>query len=166
MLLQKVIGIDPGLAGAVACITCGRATPLIDLFDTPTFPGANRTYDYSGMADVIKSCIGTTSIPTIHVVIELVHALPGQGVVSMFTFGMGFGIWKGIIAAFNLEHTYVSPAKWKRAMLIGVGDKKQASLQRAAQLFPSITSKLRRQKDEGRAEALLIATWGKQTLTS
>ena len=86
--------------------------------------------------------------------------MPGQGVSSTWTTGYGFGVWLGVLAALALPHTRVRPAIWKRAMGLGK-DKEQARL-RAIQLFPS--ADLRRKKDHGRAEALLLAWYGWQCL--
>ena len=92
------------------------------------------------------------------VAIEESQSMPGQGVRSMFTIGLGFGVWLGILAALELPFTRVRPALWKTA--IGLrGKDKEASRLRAQQLFP--TADLRRKKDHGRAEALLLALYGR-----
>ena len=54
--------------------------------------------------------------------------------------------------------TRVRPAIWKRTL--GLGKDKEASRLKAIQLFP--TADLRRKKDHGRAEALLLAYWRQQ----
>jgi hypothetical protein len=84
--------------------------------------------------------------------------MPGQETRSTFTVGLGFGIWLGVLAALALPYTRVRPAIWKRALGLGK-DKEQARL-RAMQLFPQ--ADLRRKRDHGRAEALLLAWWGRQ----
>ena len=78
----------------------------------------------------------------------------------MFTVGVGFGVWLGVLAALPLPHTRVRPAIWKRALGLEK-DKEQARL-RAMPLFPS--ADLHRQQDHGRAEALLLAWYGWQHL--
>jgi crossover junction endodeoxyribonuclease RuvC len=64
----------------------------------------------------------------------------------------------GLLAALQIAYTTVRPAIWKRAL--GLGKDKEAARLRAMQLFPA--ADLRRKKDHGRAEALLLAWWGRQ----
>ena len=95
------------------------------------------------------------------VAIERVHSMPKQGVASSFKFGMGFGIWLGILAALRLPHELVTPQAWKKLMLAGMPKEKDASRQRAMQLFPDVDLSLKRH--HGRADALLIAEWLRRT---
>lgn len=150
------IGIDPGLFGAVAILDTPPGTPL-DVRDTPTVTlqmsrGTRREYDVSGMAAILAPFMRLH----VHVILEESQAMPGQGVRSTFTTGLGFGLWLGVLAALTLPYTRVRPAIWKRALSLGK-DKERARL-RAMQLFP--TADLRRKKDHGRAEALLLAWYG------
>jgi crossover junction endodeoxyribonuclease RuvC len=91
----------------------------------------------------------------LHVVIEESQPMPGQGVRSMFTCGFGYGLWCGILAALQVPYTPIRPAVWKKHF--GLSKDKEASRLRAQQLFPA--ADLRRKKDHGRAEALLLAHW-------
>src|SRR5712692_2445907 len=151
------IGIDPGLSGAVAVLAADGA--LVAVHDTPvltlaTTRGTRQEYDLPGLVALLGAYAG----PQAHVTLEESQAMPGQGVRSMFTIGVGFGVWLGVLAALAFPSTRVRPAVWKRAL--GVGKDKEASRLRAMQLFP--TADLRRKKDHGRAEALLLAYWGWQ----
>jgi len=94
--------------------------------------------------------------PQAHVILEESQAMPGQGTRSMLTVGVGFGLWLGILAALTLPYTRVRPALWKRTL--GLGKDKEHARLRAMQLFPG--ADLRRKKDHGRAEALLLAWYG------
>jgi len=94
-----------------------------------------------------------------NVFIENVHAMPKQGVSSSFRFGDGFGQLKGVIAALQLPSTRVAPAEWKKALKLG-RDKEQ-SRYRASKLYPSGAAAWPRKKDNGIAEAVLIAHYGK-----
>ena len=149
------IGIDPGLNGALAVLTADGT--LEALWDTPTLTlrtsrGSRQEYDVSGLVALLAPYGG----PQTHVMIEEAQAMPGQGTRSMFTIGVGFGVWLGILAALALPHMRVRPHIWKKAL--GLGQDKEASRLRAMQLFPSAA--LRRKKDHGRAEALLLAFYG------
>jgi crossover junction endodeoxyribonuclease RuvC len=151
------IGIDPGLTGAVATVAADGT--LTGLHDIPTIVihtsrGTKQEYDVPGMAALLAPYAG----PGAHIMLEEAQAMPGQGTRSMFTIGVGMGVWLGILGALGLAHTRIRPAVWKRRLGL-TSDKEQARL-RAMQLFPG--ADLRRRKDHGRAEALLLAWYGRQ----
>ena len=151
------IGIDPGLTGAVAVLD--HAGTLVALYDTPiltltTNRGSRAEYDLPGMAALLRPYTGTG----LQVFIEEAQAMPGQGTRSMFQLGLGFGVWLGMLGALGLAHTRIRPHVWKRTLGL-TSDKEQARL-RAMQLFPA--ADLRRKKDHGRAEALLLGYYGWQ----
>lgn len=116
------IGIDPGLGGAVSIIH-GVNAEKIEIFDTPTYEKqikhkkkkngkyqVKSDYDKSAMADILYSFHGKEVI----VCLESVHAMPGQGSVSMFGFGRGSGIWEGIISAYKYQLITPTPTEWKK----------------------------------------------------
>jgi crossover junction endodeoxyribonuclease RuvC len=149
------IGIDPGLSGALAVLD--HAGALVAVHDTPvltlaTSRGTRQEYDVPGLCALLTPYAASQA----HVILEASQAMPGQGTRSMFTGGVGYGVMLGILAALALPHTRVRPAIWKRAL--GLGKDKEASRLRAMQLFPA--ADLRRKKDHGRAEALLLAWYG------
>ncbi len=117
-----------------------------------TSRGTRQEYDLPGLVALLGPYAGSQA----HVTLEESQAMPGQGVRSMFMIGVGFGVWLALLAALALPSTRVRPAIWKRAL--GLGKDKEASRLRAMQLFPG--ADLRRQKDHGRAEALLLAWYG------
>src|SRR5712692_2958826 len=124
------IGIDPGLSGAVAVLAADGA--LVAVHDTPvltlsTSRGTRQEYDVPGLVALLAPYAG----PGAHVILEESQAMPGQGVRSMFTVGVGFGVWLALLAALALPHTRVRPAIWKKAL--GLGKDKEASRLRAMQ---------------------------------
>jgi crossover junction endodeoxyribonuclease RuvC len=119
---------------------------------------ARREYNLPAMVQ----CLTANQEATTMVFLESVHAMPGQGVRSMFSMGKGFGIWLGILAALGLRYELVTPQAWKREMMAGMGREKDASRLRALQLFPQLGPELARTRDHGRADALLIAEYGRQ----
>jgi crossover junction endodeoxyribonuclease RuvC len=150
------IGIDPGLSGAVAVIS----PESLKIFDMPTM-----TVERNGKA---KRQVSATELAHIfanfnsndtHVYVEKVSAMAGQGVTSVFSFGRSFGMIEGILAAFKLPVTYVAPATWVKA--VGRGQGKDASRARAMELFPNNQADFKLKKWDGRADAALIAYWGK-----
>ncbi len=146
------IGIDPGKSGAIAFIF-GKN---ISQFHTPL---VGKEYDVSQMVKIITGS-DTYRLENAFCVIEKVHAMPGQGVVSMFTFGYGFGLWVGIIASLRIPYILVAPQTWKKEMLKDTNRDKGASIIMAEQLFPDFRCKFK--KDEALAEALLLAEYGRR----
>ena len=161
-----VLGIDPGLGGACAVLRDGRPE---EVFDTPTLEvvrnrGRRREYHLSALVSEIARRIGDVpyAAGSVAAFLESVNAFPRQGVASMFSLGRGLGIWEGALAALRIPYTKVLPQAWKRVMLAGMGRGKEASRLRAQQLFPS--AELHLKKHEGRAEALLLARYGRTYL--
>jgi len=163
--MKLFVGIDPGLYGAVAGIS--QEGELLFAWDTPIIevvrgktpkgnPKKRHMYLPSKMADTLRDDIKVTTRSTM-VGLESVHAMPGQGVTSMFSMGRGLGIWEGIVATLGFPIEMIEPSKWKREMGIIAGSDKSASIETALRLFPSAPIKLKR--DNGRADALLLAEW-------
>jgi crossover junction endodeoxyribonuclease RuvC len=81
------------------------------------------------------------------------------GTTSTFSFGESCGVVRGVLAAFAMSVRYVPPQTWRtKAGLTGQG--KDASRGVAARLHPEVADQLTRQKDHGRADAILIARAG------
>ena len=149
------LGIDPGLAGAVAILDAHGT--LEALADTPTLVlkvqrGTRQVYDVPGMAALLRPYAGLQT----HVYIEESQPMPGQGTRWMFTTGYGYGLWIGLLTTLQLPYTPIRPGIWKRSMALGKD--KEASRLRAMQLYPG--ADLRLKKHHGRAEALLLASYG------
>jgi crossover junction endodeoxyribonuclease RuvC len=90
------------------------------------------------------------------VVIEDVGVFKGNGAVSMFNFGYSAGILAGVCAGLRMPMTFYRPAVWKRAA--GVPADKGAARQMAQRFWPG-SRDFDRVKDDGRAEAALLARW-------
>ena len=90
--------------------------------------------------------------------------MPQQGVVSMFKFGTNYGIWQGRLEALGIPFLFVTPQKWQREVFDSAvkGDRKAMSLSLARRIFPDMLEHLKRKKDDGRADALLIAEWARR----
>ena len=109
-----IVGIDPGIAGAICFFSNGN---VIDVIDMPIMPeGKKNKKQVNGrqIFNEIKLIKSKFLNENISVVVEQVSAMPGQGVTSMFNFGQSFGVIKGICSAMELPIYYVRPAKWKK----------------------------------------------------
>ena len=91
-----------------------------------------------------------------HAVIERAQAMPKQGASSGFKYGRATGALEAVITCCEVPLTIIEPTAWKKIHGLR-GSEKEASRQRALQLFPSAHALLARKKDHGRAEAALLA---------
>jgi len=160
--MKGVLGIDPGLSGALAIIYPDRD---LEVYDVPTIEGdkggkVRRHPNWSELARWVDARASAIE----HAFIERVSAFPGQGVSSAFRFGMIFGGLVGVVGANFLPMTLVPPAVWKKHHRLASGSEKDASRLRASELFPHSSGLFARVKDADRAEACLIASYGLHTL--
>ena len=155
--MTRIIGIDPGLSGAVAVLTGSDSLIVIDM-PTMTVERNGKSKRQVSASELAEIIYGAKNDDT-HVFVEKVSAMAGQGVTSVFSFGRSFGMIEGILAAFKLPVTYVAPATWVKA--VGRGQGKDASRARAMELFPNNQADFKLKKFDGRADAALIAYWGK-----
>lgn len=156
--MNFIIGIDPGASGAIAILE--KTGKLVHVFDMPSVEimaggKLKRRVSPEMLAAELKMYAdqGATAC------IEQVGAMPGQGVSSMFAFGESFGLAKGVLAGLGIPTSTVTPGKWKKAMGVNAG--KDGSRAKAAQTWPSQAGEFKRVKDDGRAEACLIAEWSR-----
>lgn len=150
-----VVGIDPGASGAVAIIQTSGAASAVDIPTAKNAAGKTRI-----IPAAVQDTIMAAGVPNC-VWVEDVHAMPGQGVSSMFAFGRSLGIIEGVVGTLKIPMRYVSPAVWKRHFGL-IGADKDAARTVAMQRFPKVD--LARKKDVGRADALLIALYGMQVM--
>jgi len=147
------IGIDPGISGAIALYAPKAA--WLEVHDMPVLPRGNKgksQVDGYAVADIISSAGASPSV-----MIERASASPGAGVASMFNYGFGAGVIEGVVCALNVHLTYVTPATWKKHFRLTRDKGLSRSL--ACQRFPKYSELFRRVKDDGRAEAALLALY-------
>lgn len=147
--MTTYIGIDPGKSGAVAFMDGDD----LRVFDAPML---GKDYAEQEMVALLR-CVGP-----VKAAIERQQARPEQGRTAMFTIGLGYGMWRGILASLGIPYDVVEPTAWKRVVGLPAGSKKPASVGMAQRLFPAsadlFTGPRGGQKD-GRAEAALIAEY-------
>lgn len=152
--MSRVCGIDPGLHGAIALVDPLLGT--IEVEDIPTHEikigkSVKHRLDYHQLTQWLDLRAATISVA----IIENVHSMPEQGVASAFSFGEVFGAIKMAVAAASIPVQFVEPATWKRDLRLS--SDKDASRRLASQTFPKFAHLWARAKDDGRAEAVLIA---------
>ena len=160
-----IIGIDPGISGAICFFQNGEITDIIDIPSMADGKKNKRQINSQQVFNEISQRIFNIPKKEIIVVIEQVSAMPGQGVTSMFNFGQSFGVLKGICSAMQLSMYFVRPAKWKKYYNL-INAEKDASRTKAIEIFPYISSQLSRKKDGNKADAALIASYFYETYQS
>ena len=151
-----IVGIDPGFLGAVAFL----GPDGIEVHDMPVYKAPR------GKTELNLHALGRLLIPRSEgrniAVIEQVAAMAKQGVSSVFRFGQGYGAVQMAVTGHGYEIHYVPPGVWKK--YFGLSSDKGVSRSLACQRFPTIAQQFARVKDDGRAEAALIALYGAEKI--
>ena len=151
---MKIIGIDPGLSGAIAILENNK---VLNIFEMPVMSEGKKNKRQLNSALLVKLLKDNISEnEDISVVVEQVNAMPGQGVTSMFNFGQTFGAIKGICAALELPIFFVRPSKWKKHFEL-INSSKDSSITKAIEMYPSLSDNLAKKKDVNKSDAILIA---------
>ena len=153
-----IIGIDPGISGAICFFQDGQISEIVEMPVMAEGKKNKRQINGQQIYNEIYSRIDKISKKNITVVIEQVSAMPGQGVTSMFNFGQSFGVLKGICSAMQLSMRFVRPTKWKKYYGL-IKAEKDASRTKVIEIFPYISSQLSKKKDSNKADAILIASF-------
>ena len=155
-----IIGIDPGLSGAIAVLDNQKVKNIFDMPVMSEGKKNKRQLNSAQLVELIKQSI--KGYEEITIVVEQVNAMPGQGVTSMFNFGQTFGAIKGICAALGLPIFFVRPAKWKKHFEL-INSSKDASRTKVIEMYPSISNQLSKKKDVNKSDAILIARFYSET---
>lgn len=148
---QIVIGIDPGVSGAIAFDYGGDLV----VRDMPTVEirGKRHVCPHGLRAILREHDLRAVA----SVVIEHVQGVQGAGATSAFSFGRSFGVVEGVVAGLELASTLVRPQAWTKAL--GVSRDKGDHRRMATNLWPAHCALFSRVKDDGRADAALLAHW-------
>lgn len=137
--MSYFLGIDPGMSGAIAIIDRNHQN-LVHTIEYKKQPEKEIGFLVAEKASFVRfACL------------EAVHAFPGQGVSTTFTFGANFGFYRGLLAALQIEYALVSPMKWQRTLGCLTRGDKNVTKMLARELFP--TAKVTHQN----ADAILLA---------
>ena len=144
------IGIDPGaISGAYAAINHNG-----DFIGCGDIPSVDGRVNASQLRYVLKSCV--SSFDTAMIAVESVHSMPKQGIASTAKFMRAVGAIEATAELTHYPFVLVTPQAWKKHHGL-IGTEKVASLELARSMFPD--APLTRQKDHGRADALLMSIW-------
>jgi len=151
-----IIGIDPGINGALAVIEDKK---LVEVIDLPTMSEGKKNKRQINSAQLAKLINAHKKAnKDICIIVEQVNAMPGQGVTSMFNFGQTFGVIKGITATLEIPIFFVRPSKWKKHFEL-INASKDASRTKVIEMYPTFSDQLSKKKDVNKADATLIARY-------
>ncbi len=157
---MKIIGIDPGLSGAIAVLENNK---VLNVFEMPVMSEGKknkRQLNSALLVNLLKENVLNNE--EVAVVVEQVNAMPGQGVTSMFNFGQTFGAIKGICAALGFPIFFVRPSKWKKYFEL-INSSKDSSRTKAIEMYPKLSNQLAKKKDVNKSDAILIARFYSET---
>ena len=149
------IGIDPGLSGAIVFM---ETNSPIEWHRMPTMKtGSANRVNASALAAKIRPYWLLNK--KLQAYVELVGSMPGQGVASMFSFGHSAGVIQGVLGAFEIPVTMVTPGQWKKRAGL-TGQDKDASRTLAIQMFPFWRELDQKGAGQAYADAAFIALYG------
>lgn len=172
-----VVGIDPGITGALALLYEGRLLATADMPVMVRGKGKSKVQheiNAAGLVTVLRGWLHEELLVRARIVVEAVNSRPTSGPPmlcpacqrdrkalgssTVFSMGDSSGVIRGVLAALGCSVEWVTPQSWKAFYrLAGGHDGKEAARAHAIRLYPA--ADLTRKKDHNRAEAILIARW-------
>lgn len=175
---MTVIGVDPGIHGALSLIVDGCLVGLADMPTVTVKVGPDKLVFNSEGVPIrrhqMRDRVSATALVAlirgwqddwrdiVKAFVERVHAHENDSAASAFQFGRATGEVIGVLAALGVNIVEVSPQRWKKAMACDADKKK--SRRRAQQIFPTSAVLFAAAKNDGAAEAALIGAYGYRTL--
>lgn len=158
--MKIILGIDPGHTGAIAMLDT-ESNKLIEVIDMPILEDGTSGRKRVNAA-LLASLIGKTKAS--HAYVEHTQAMPRDSSVSAFSFGRSRGVIEGVLASAGIATTFIAPAVWKRCVGIPAGKDgaKDKARSIAISKWPDKAELFARKRDDGRAEAGLVAVAGMQ----
>jgi crossover junction endodeoxyribonuclease RuvC len=154
-----LIGIDPGCSGALVALDDSASTVLW-CGRMPTLKVGKATrVNGAALAESLRNLQTEPGFGVPHAYLEAVHAMPKQGVTSVFTFGHAAGVVEGLLQGVGIAYTLVPPQTWKKRSGL-IGTDKDAARSRAIQLWPFWRALDKKGEGQALADAALIAKFG------
>ncbi len=180
-----ILGIDPGLRGAVAYLGINEDTcELLHIDSCPVLQKQRKVqrndkesgkkkvkqinskfFDKAGMLELLRNISIRYFTTKIFCVLERAQAMQDQGVVSTFTNGVGYGYWEMALVSTNIPYISIHPSGWARAALKEAPEElegKERTIWVAKKRFPYINfiPPRCRVPNDGWADAANIAYYG------
>ena len=151
-----VLGVDIGNSGALALV--GPGGTLIGVEDMPTLqdgPAGRPTICSPLLAEIVRRRSPTAAY------VEHVGVMPHDGRQGAFAFGRARGTIEGVLGALAIPPTtWLTVPTWRRAVGLPPSASKDMARSEAIRRWPAQAALFARARDDGRAEAALIAVAG------
>ena len=159
---MRIMGIDNGLDGGLVVVEDNKIVASM-VAPTVNVKASKREYNGAGIVTFLHA-----SKPD-HVFIEKAQAMPGQGVSSMFSIGLGYGMYRGILTALYIPYTLVHPKTWQGLLFrdLPKGDTKAMSYIVCMRLWPQYdwkASERCKKPHDGLTDAAMIAEYGRRMI--
>lgn len=155
---MRICGVDPGGSGALALLTRGGLD--LQVADMPVFrvargKGTKVEIDVFGLSDLLQDWAPDACF------FERVGGMEGDAPSAAFNFGRAAGAAESLMKLTGARFQFVTPPQWKKGMGL-VRKAKDDSRALATSLWPRRAADFRLKKNDGRAEAALIAEFGRR----
>jgi crossover junction endodeoxyribonuclease RuvC len=152
--MKYLLGIDIGAHGAIAVLD--MHLDLVEVIDMPTLTvqkGKKKTHPVDGatLSARLAPYAGSSTLAAIE------GSRPGNSGSSMYAFGNSAGQVDSVLSCLGIRRREITPAQWKKSIGLPTGADKDMSRSKAIQHFPGMARFFVQKKDDGRAEAVLIA---------
>lgn len=155
---MRILGVDPGAFGALALLD-GAA--LVEVHDMPALLLARGKSDKAEVDGYTLALLLKELRPDVAFV-EKVGGMEGQAAGAAFNFGRAAGAVEYSLKTLGVRVDLVPPFTWKKGLRVNKG--KDGSRADAMRRWPDMAQHFRRAKDNDRAEAALIAEYGRQLI--
>lgn len=162
MTFRLTIGMDPGLTGALAVLADGQFERFIDMPTRKRRTGDGMEVDAAALKRALVQVQAAHPGAYVLGVMEKVGGMRGQGGAASFNFGQSDGKLRATLECMDIPFIEVYPQTWKTYLRMKGMTKDQAR-QRVLREYPEAARQLQRKKDDGRADALLVAKWAELT---
>lgn len=161
--VSVVIGIDPGLSGGLAAMTLGG--DIVSVMPMPTLKIGNgkSEVDIEILVNWLRARKASHNVGC--AALERVASRPGQGVCAVFSFGVGYGMVRGVLTTLGIPVELPRPQEWQKHIFAGMPpakDTKTLSVAYCSRRFPGLSLQMTpraRKAHDGVADAVCISEW-------
>jgi crossover junction endodeoxyribonuclease RuvC len=172
---MRIIGIDPGITGAIALYDTERRSQVFDIPTSPHVVG-NQTRQIAALQPLIKRLQELKTDFIDAVFLEQINSWGDDTPLTAWNMSDSYRCVKDALEIAELAVTYVAPLTWQSRINLKSVPKdlpkakryalrKERHRERALQLFPELSLELQQKNAHNRADALLIAYYGHCSLS-
>lgn len=112
MIITHLVGIDPGMQGAIAIYNTHEQV-IHKLINNPV-DEEKREYKQEELVSILKEFNPENTF----CILEKQHCMPGEGLPRTFKTGFGFGLFVGLLRGLRIPHQITYAKEWQRRVLL------------------------------------------------